>query len=129
MSLTIFPQAFSVGFTPKVSPPVSQPKGVSPEPGVNAQLDVQVDLSKFDSIKIIPDETNNGGTPVSSGNSSVNHQTAFRINADSNDVVVTVTDPETGEEIRQIPDTHHQELSRRIREYQDLAFNQQEPAG
>ncbi len=130
MSLTIFPQAFSVGFTPKASPTVSQPMGLPPNQGVNAHqsnvdvenVDVQVDLSHMEAIKIIPDEEGDGGSDSSSDGTFVNHKTAFRINANSDDVVVKIIDPETGEEVREIPDTSQQELSQRIRAYQDLAF-------
>lgn len=127
MSLTIFPQAFSVGFTPKASPAVSQPKGLPPDQGVNTQPDnaaIQVDLSHIEIIKIIPDEENNEGSNSSSDGSFVNHKTAFRIDANSNEVVVRIIDPETGEEIREIPDTSQQELNQRIRQYQDLAFDE-----
>lgn len=125
MSLTIFPQAFSVGFTPKASPPASQPKGIPPDvqPNTPPDVDTQVELN---SIKIIPDEENSGASNAFSAKNPISHRTAFRINSDSNDVVVKLIDQETGETVREIPDTKHQELSRRIREYQDLAFEQPE---
>ncbi|KMP12664.1 hypothetical protein UR09_00750 [Candidatus Nitromaritima sp. SCGC AAA799-A02] len=127
MSLTIFPQAFSVGFTPKASPPASQPKSPPPDPGVNTQpdVDVHVEMSQLDPVKIIPEETKTGGNDVSSDGGLVNHRTAFRINSESNEVVIKVIDSNTGEEVREIPDTSHQELNQRIREYQNLAFDQE----
>ncbi len=45
---------------------------------------------------------------------------SFELDSESNDIVVNMVDPESGEVIRQIPDEKTQVLSERIHEFQKL---------
>ena len=109
MSLTISPQGFGAGLNLKAYPIVAPPKRVSPESGVNtlsANVDVKVDLSHLEVIKIIPEGDTDGDNNISSDGSLMNSKTVFNINTNSNELVEKIIDPETGGEIRETPDTN-----------------------
>lgn len=50
-------------------------------------------------------------------------RTRYAIDPDSKEVVVKVFDPETQEDLREIPTEEARELSQRIRKYQEQVFN------
>jgi len=109
MSLTIPPQGFAAGFTPKAYPIVAASKEVSSNSEVNTDstnADVKVDLSHLEIIKIIPEEETDGGNKISSGGSLVNSKAAFYVNANSGELVEKIIGPETGEDVRESPDAN-----------------------
>ena len=105
MSLTISPHVFAEGFNPKAYPIVVPPKGASSNLGANTNLntsDLQVDLSHLEVIKIIPEGGTDGGNQLSSGRSLINHKTVLNSNANSDELVEKIIDPETGENPRNL---------------------------
>ena len=101
MSSTIPSQAFAAGFNLKTYPIVTPTKKVSPDTGVNTNstnADVQVDLSYLEVMKIIPEQGLNKYSNFSSDRSLANNKTAFSINVNSDELVVEIANPETGED-------------------------------
>ncbi len=122
MSLTIFPKAFSVGFSPQFNSIPSQPKASADPPQVNTFGKVEGDYTELSTVKIISDDNN-----VSSENqrfSDPNHETRVRIDPDSKKVIIEVVDGQTGKEVRQIPGEQQLRLNEGISEYNNLAFEQ-----
>ena len=109
MSLTIPPQGFAAGFSPKTYPIVSPQKEASSDSKVNihpTNPDIKVDLSHLEVIIIIPEGDTDGDNNISSDGSLMNSKTVFNINTNSNELVEKIIDPETGGEIRETPDTN-----------------------
>ena len=107
MSLTIPPQALAAGFNPKRYPIIAPPKEAPPDSGVSTHstnVDVKVDLSHLEIIKIIPEGGTDGDNDFYSDRGLVNNKTAFRVNPDSYKLAVELTDPDAGEEVRQTSD-------------------------
>ena len=110
MSLTIPPQALAAGFNPKTYPIIAPPKEAPPDSGVSTHstnIDVKVDLSHLEIIKIIPEGGTDGDKNIYSDKSLKNSKTTFNINAGSDELVEKIIGPEAGEDVRGVPDTNH----------------------
>lgn len=123
MSLTIFPKAFSVGFSPQqyhpVKPQSHEATGGPPQVDANGQ--VSGNQTELNTVKIISDDND-----VSSDNNSLagsENKTRVRIDPESQEVIVEVINGKTGEEVRQIPGEQRLRLSKSISEYNSVAFN------
>jgi len=126
MSLTIFPQAFSVGFSPQYQSAKPQSQGVADPPQVNSNGQVSGDQTDVNTVKIISDDNN-----ISSGNNgqaSPENKTRVRIDPESQKLIVEVVDEKTGKEVRQIPGEQQLRLSKGISEYHNVAFNHEQSA-
>ncbi len=125
MSLTIFPQAFSVGFSPQYHSAKPQSQGVADPPQVDSSGQVSGDQTDLSTVKIISDDND-----VSSDNTGLdgsNNKTRVRIDPESQKVIVEVVDDKTGKEVRQIPGEERLRLSKGISEYHNVAFNHEQP--
>lgn len=126
MSLTIFPKAFSVGFTPQYHSAKPQSHGAAAPPQVDSSGQVTGDQADLSTVKIISDDSN-----VSSDNTGLagsDHKTRVRIDPESQEVVIEVVSDKTGEEVRQIPGEQRLRLSKGISEYNSVAFDHNRPA-
>ena len=122
MSLTIFPQAFSVGFAPQFNSAPSKAPGTTDPPQVNLLGSADEDYTELSTVKIISDDTN-----VSAENqefTNPDHKTQVRIDPDSQKVIIEVVNDKTGKEVRQIPGEQQLRLNEGITEYNDIAFRQ-----
>lgn len=122
MSLTIFPQAFSVGFAPQFNATPAKPPGSGDPPQVELFGNVDGDYAELSTVKIISDDNN-----VSAENqefSDPDHKTRVRIDPESQKVIIEVVDDKTGREVRQIPGEQQLRLNEGISQYNDIAFNQ-----
>ena len=107
MSLTINTQRLTTELNQKAYP-IAPPKLVPSSSEANTQsinADVQVDLSHLEIIKIIPEENTYGGNNFSSGGSVINSNDNFTANSNSEKLVEKITS-ETGEDVRESPDTN-----------------------
>ncbi len=121
MSLTIFPQAFSVGFAPQFNPTPSKPQGSADPPQVELFGNVDGDYAELSTVKIISDDND-----VSTENqqfANPDHKTRIRIDPETQKVIIEVVDDKTGKEIRQIPGEQQLRLNEGITEYNNIAFN------
>ncbi|MBC8286762.1 MAG: flagellar protein FlaG [Nitrospinae bacterium] len=127
MSLTIFPKAFSVGFSPQYHPakPQSQEATGGP-PQVDSNGQVSGNQTDLSTVKIISDDNNVSSD--STGLTGSENKTRVRIDPESQDVIVEVVNDKTGEEVRQIPGEQRLRLSKGISEYNSVAFNHNRPA-
>ena len=75
-------------------------------------------------MKILPDEEESARLNKDSSRAASNNETRFHINPESHEVTITVVDGDSGEEIRQIPDVDHQQLSEAIGNYLDLIIDE-----
>ena len=127
MSLTIFPQAFSVGFSsPQHQPAKPQLQGAADPPQVDSSGQVSGDQTELNTVKIISDDND-----ISSDNTGLDgseNKTRVRIDPESQEVVIEVINDKTGEEVRQIPGEQRLRLSKGISEYNNQAFNHEQPA-
>ena len=112
MSLTIFPQAFSVGFAPQFNSTPTKPQGSADPPQVELFGNVDGDYAELSTVKIISDD--NDVSTDNQGFSNSDHKTQVRI------------DDKTGREVRQIPGEQQLRLNEGISQYNDIAFNQTE---
>ena len=122
MSLTIFPQAFSVGFAPQFNSVPSKAPGTADPPQVNLLGSADEDYTELSTVKIISDDND-----VSAGNqvfTNPNHKTQVRIDPDSQKVIIEVVNNKTGQEVRQIPGEQQLRLNEGITEYNDIVFRQ-----
>lgn len=120
MSLTIFPQAFSVGFAPQLNSTPSKPQGSADPPQVALFGNVDGDYAELSTVKIISDDND-----VSTENqqfTNPDHKTRIRIDPDTQKVIIEVVDDKTGKEIRQIPGEQQLRLNEGITEYNNIAF-------
>ena len=125
MSLTIFPKAFSVGFSPQYHSAKPQSNGEANSPQVGSSGQVSGDQADLNTVKIVSDDSN-----VSSDNSGLagsDHKTRVRIDPESQEVIIEVVN-ETGKEVRQIPGEQQLRLNKGISEYHNVAFSQEGPA-
>ena len=102
MSLTISPQAFAAGFNPKAYPIVPPSKQIPPGSGANtnsASAGVRVDLSHLEIIKIIPEMETTEGNNLYSYKGLTKGKTGLNIQANSDELVEKIINPETGEEV------------------------------
>ena len=126
MSLTIFPKAYSVGFSPQYQAAKSQSLETNGPPQVNSNGQVSGNQTDLSTVKIISDDNN-----VSSDNtefSGSENKTRVRIDPESQDFIVEVVNDKTGKEVRQIPGEQQLRLNKGITEYNDLTFNHERPA-
>lgn len=126
MSLTIFPKAFSVGFSPQYHSAKPQPHGGTNSPQVGSNGQISGDQAELNTVKIVSDDSN-----VSSDNSGLagsEHKTRVRIDPESQKVIIEVVNDKTGEEVRQIPGEQQLRLHKGISEYHSVAFKQERPA-
>lgn len=120
MSLTLFSTVFEVGFhrrdvpVPPVRP--KAPSGVGPASG-NPAGEITADV-----VATGPSRAETVFDPSSEKSGPIHARTRYAIDLDSHEVIIQVVDPETQEEIRQIPTEEHRELAHRIEQYQNLAF-------
>ncbi len=120
MSLTIFPQAFSVGFAPQFNSTPSKPQGSADPPQVELFGNVDGDYAELSTVKIISDDND-----VSTENqefTNSDHKTRVRIDPESQKVIIEVVDDKTGKEVRQIPGEQQLRLNQGITEYNNIAF-------
>ena len=125
MSLTIFPKAYSVGFSPQYHSAKPQSHGETNSPQVGSNGQVSGDQAELNTVKIVSDDSN-----VSSDNSGLagsDHKTRVRIDPESQEVIIEVVN-ETGKEVRQIPGEQQLRLNKGISEYHSVAFSQERPA-
>ena len=122
MSLTIFPQAFSVGFAPQFNSVPSKDPGTAYPPQVNLLGNADEGYTELSTVKIISDDND-----VSAENqelSNKNHKTRVRIDPDSQKVIIEVVNDKTGQEVLQIPGEKQLRLNEGITEYNNIAFRQ-----
>lgn len=125
MSLTIFPKAFSVGFSPQYQSAKPPSSGTASPPQVAPNGQVLGDHTDLSTVKIISDD--NDVSSDSNGFSSSDNKTRVRIDPESQKVVIEVVDDKTGEEVRQIPGEQQLRLNKGISEYNSIAFKQDKP--
>ena len=113
MSLTIFPKAFNVGFSPQYQPAKSQVQGTAGPPQVDSSGQVSGNRTELNTVKIISDDND-----ISSDNTGL---------SGSENSIIEVVNDETGKEVRQIPGEQQLRLSKGISEYQNVAFNHDRP--
>ena len=110
MSLTIFPKAYSVGFSPQYQAAKSQSLETNGPPQVNSNGQVSGNQTDLSTVKIISDDNN-----VSSDNtefSGSENKTRVRIDPESQDFIVEVVNDKTGKEVRQIPGEQNYDSTR-----------------
>ena len=125
MSLTIFPKAFSVGFSTQHQPAKSQVQGTAGPPQVDSSGQVSGNQTELNTVKIISDD--NDISSENTGLSGSEHRIRVRINPESKEVIIEVINDETGKEVRQIPGEQQLRLSKGISEYNNVAFNHDRP--
>jgi len=126
MSLTIFPKAFNVGFSPQYQPPKSQVQGTADPPQVDSSGQVSGNPTELNTVKIISDD--NDISSDDTGLRGSENKTRVRIDPESQEVIIEVVNDKTGKEVRQIPGEQQLRLSKGISEYNNLAFNHERPA-
>ena len=126
MSLTIFPKAYSVGFSPQYHSAKLESPGSSGPPQVNANGQVTGDQIDLSTVKIISDD--NDVSSDDTGLSSSKNKTQVRIDPESQKVIVEVVNSKTGKEVRQIPGEEKLRLSKGISEYHERAFKHDQTA-
>ena len=122
MSLTISPQAFSVGFAPQFNSVPSKAPGTADPPQVNLLGSVDEGYTELSTVKIISDDNN-----VSAENqefTNLDHKTQVRIDPDSQKVIIKVVNNKTGQEVLQIPGEQQLRLNEGITKYNDIVFRQ-----
>ena len=125
MSLTIFPKAFNVGFSPQYQPPKSQVQGTADPPQVDSSGQVSGNRTELNTVKIISDD--NDISSDNTGLSGSENRIRVRIDPESQKIIIEVVNDETGKEVRQIPGEQQLRLSKGISEYQNVAFNHDRP--
>jgi len=126
MSLTIFPKAFSVGFSPQYHSAKPQSQGEAAPTQVDSSGQVSGDQADLSTVKIVSDDSN-----VSSDNTGLagsDHKTRVRIDPESQEVIIEVVNDKTGKEVRQIPGEQQLRLNKGISEYNSVAFSHDRPA-
>ena len=126
MSLTIFPKAFSVSFSPQFNNATPKPQGSADPPQVDTFGNVDGDYTELSTVKIISDDND-----VSTENqqfSNPDHKTRIRIDPESQKVIIEVIDDKTGKEVLQIPGEQQLRLNEGITEYNKIAFKQNSEA-
>ena len=126
MSLTIFPKAYSVGFSPQYYSAKVESPGSSGPPQVSGNGQVKGDQTDLSTVKIISDDK--GVSSDDTGLASSKNKTQVRIDPDSQKVIVEVINSKKGEEVRQIPGEDKLRLSKGISEYHDRAFKHDQTA-
>ena len=125
MSLTIFPKAFSVGFSTQYQSAKSQVQGTAGPPQVDSSGQVPGNWTELNTVKIISDDND-----ISSDNTGLagsENKTRVRIDPESQKIIIEVVNDETGKEVRQIPGEQQLRLSKGISEYQNVTFNHDRP--
>ena len=126
MSLTIFPKAYSVGFSPQYQSAKTQSLEANSPPKVDSNGQVSGNQTDLNTVKIISDDSN-----ISSDDSSLpgsQNETKVRIDPESQKVIVEVVNGKTGKEVRQIPGEQKLRLSKSISEYNNVAFKHEQTA-
>ncbi len=126
MSLTIFPKAFSVGFSPQYHSAKPQSHGAADTPQVDSNGQVSGNQTELNTVKIISDDNNVSSD--STGLAGSQNKTRVRIDPESQKVIIEVVNDKTGKEVRQIPGEERLRLSKGISEYNSVAFNHARPA-
>jgi hypothetical protein len=122
MSLTIFPQAFSVGFAPQFNSVPSKAPGTADPPQVSLLGSADEDYTELSTVKIISDD--NGVSAENQEFTNPDHKTRVRIDPTSQKVIIEIVNDKTGQEVRQIPGEQQLRLNEGITEYNDIAFRQ-----
>lgn len=122
MSLTIFPQAFSVRFVSQSnSTPSKSQEGSADPPQAEPFGNADGDYADVSTVKIISDD--NGVPTENQQFPNQEHKTRFRIDPESKKVIIEVVDEKTGKEVRQIPGEQQLRLNKSISKYNDIAFS------
>jgi uncharacterized FlaG/YvyC family protein len=121
MSLTIFPKAYSVGFSPQYQAAKTQSLETNGPPQVHSNGQVSGDQTDLSTVKIISDD-NNVSSEDSTGLSGSENKTRVRIDPESQELIVEVVNDKTGKEVRQIPGEQQIRLNKSIGEYNNVAF-------
>ena len=125
MSLTIFPKAFNVGFSPQYQPPKSQVQGTAGPPQVDSSGQVSGNQTELNTVKIISDD--NDISSDNTGLSGSENRIRVRIDPESKEVIIEVINDQTGKEVRQIPGEQQLRLRKGISEYNNVALNHDRP--
>ena len=125
MSLTIFPKAFNVGFSPQYQPAKSQVQGTAGPPQADSSGQVSGNRTELNTVKIISDD--NDIFSDNTGLAGSENKTRVHIDPESQKIIIEVVNDETGKEVRQIPGEQQLRLSKGISEYQNVAFNHDRP--
>ncbi|MBT3510653.1 MAG: hypothetical protein HN472_14030 [Nitrospina sp.] len=126
MSLTIFPQAFSVGFSPQYQAAKAQSLEANGPPQVESNGQVSGNQTDLNTVKIISDD--NDVSSENTGLAGSENKTRVRIDPESQEIIVEVVDDKTGKEVRQIPGEQKLALSKGISEYNNVAFKHEQTA-
>ena len=125
MSLTIFPKAFSVGFSTQSQSAKSQVQGTAGPPQVDSSGQVSGNQTELNTVKIISDD--NDISSENTGLSGSENRIRVRIDPESKEVIIEVINDKTGKEVRQIPGEQQLRLRKGISEYNNVAFNHDRP--
>ena len=123
MSLTIFPQAFSVGFAPQyhsAKPQHHKTKSITPQADSNGKiLNNQVESN---TAKIISED--NKASSENIDLASLEKTIRVRIDPESKEVIIEVVNNKTGEKVLQIPGEEYLKLTQRIEDFNDKHLDQ-----
>ena len=122
MSLTIFPQAFSVGFAPQFNSVPSKAPGTADPAQVSLLGSTYEDYTELLTVKIISDE--NDVSAEYQKFTKSDHKKQVRIDPDSQKVIIKVVNNKTGQEVLQIPGEQQLRLNEGITKYNDIVFRQ-----
>ena len=122
MSLTISPQAFSVGFAPQFNSVPSKAPGTADPPQISLFDSADEGYTELSTVKIISDDKD--VTAENQEFTNPDHKTQVRIDPDSQKVIIEVVNNKTGQEVRQIPGEQQLRLNKGITEYNDIVFRQ-----
>ena len=100
MSLTIFPKAYSVGFSPQYQSAKTQSLEANSPPKVDSNGQVSGNQTDLNTVKIISDD--NDVSSENTGLAGSENKTRVRIDPESQEIIVEVVDDKTGKE----PDGH-----------------------
>ena len=125
MSLTIFPKAFNVGFSPQYQPAKSQVQGTAGPPQVDSSGQVSGNQTELNTVKIISDD--NDISSENTGLSGSENRIRVRIDPEFQELIIEVVNDKTGKEVRQIPGEQQLRLRKGISEYNNVAFNHDRP--
>lgn len=116
MALNIFPEVFSVAFSPQHHSEQPQThKAIRNSPQADPSKLVTSDQAKLGRVKTISNDNN-----ISTANNdlaSTEKEIRIRIDPESKKVIIEVVDKKTGEEVRQIPGEEFLKLTQRIADF------------
>lgn len=122
MSLTIFPKAYSVGFSPQYQSPKPEFLGSNSATHVDSSGQVSGDKADLSTVKVISDD-NDVSSEENTGLTTSDKKTRVRVDPESQELIIEVVDDKTGKEVRQIPGEQQLRLNKGISEYNSVAFD------